>query len=244
MRVRVIVNGANGKMGKLACSAIENHDNFTLVARLGRGDNLSMEITKNKADVVVDLTTADSVYENSIAIIQSGARPVIGASGLLEDQINDLSKRCEKNNIGGIIVPNFSIGAVLMMQFAAQAARLLPEVEIIEAHHQQKLDAPSGTALKTAEMIAKARVLGKNKLQLKELIPGVRGGSHVDVPIHSLRIPGVLAQQQIIFGSLGETLTITHNSIDRASFMPGVILACQSVLQLDKLYYGLEHILP
>jgi len=154
-----------------------------------------------------------------------------------------LQQRCAEKKLGGIIVPNFSISAVLMMQFAALASRYLTEVEIIEIHHQQKLDAPSGTALKTAEMIANARRGSKNHLALKELVPGARGAVHQDVNIHSLRLPGVLARQQVIFGNKGETLTITHDSIDRASFMPGVILACQGVVKLQSLQYGLEYLL-
>ena len=244
MSIRVIVNGATGKMGEQACITMENHPDFSLVGCLGRADDLAQVIADKKAQIVIDLTRADCVFENSLTIIKSGAHPVIGSSGLLEEQIKTLTDYCATHRLGGLIVPNFSIGAVLMMRFAAQAAALLPEVEIIEAHHQQKLDAPSGTALKTAEMIQQARTQTRNALTLKELIPGARGGEHHDVPIHSLRLPGVLAQQQVVFGNTGETLTITHNSIDRASFMPGVILACQHVLQLDSLCYGLEHVLP
>ncbi len=143
----------------------------------------------------------------------------------------------------GIIAPNFSIAALLMMQFAAKAARYLSEVEIIEAHHQQKLDAPSGTALKTAELIAAARTKLKNDLSLKELVAGARGATHCNVPIHSLRLPGFLACQEVVFGNQGETLTIKHNSIDRNCFMPGIVLACQKVTQLTTLLYGLESIL-
>lgn len=243
MPARVIVNGAQGKMGVLACEAIKNHPDFDLVAELGRQDNLRQVIREKQAAIVVDLTRADSVYENSLTIIESGAHPVIGTSGLVEEQIQYLQRLCAEQKLGGMIVPNFSIAAVLMMRFAAQAARFLPEVEIIEAHHQQKFDAPSGTAMKTAEMIAKARGQDKKELPSHELILGVRGGSHQNVPIHSLRLPGILARQQVIFGSRGETLTITHDSIDRASFMPGVILSCQRVQQLDSLYYGLEQLL-
>ncbi len=130
-----------------------------------------------------------------------------------------------------------------MMRFAADAARLLPEVEIVETHHQEKLDAPSGTAIKTAEMIAMARQSKKNQLLLKEVLPGARGATYQGINIHSLRLPGVLARQHVIFGNTGETLTITHDSIDRSSFMPGLILACQRVQQLDTLYYGLEHLI-
>lgn len=243
MQTRVIVNGAQGKMGTLACKTIQNHPDFQLVGALGREDNLRQTIAATKAEVVVDLTRADCVFDNSLGIIESGARPVIGASGLLDEQIRVLQDKCEAQNLGGIIAPNFSIAAVLMMRFAAEAAKFLPEVEIIETHHQQKLDAPSGTAMKTAEMIATARTAPNNELALHELVPGVRGGSHQGVKIHSLRLPGFLANQQVILGTQGESLTITHNSIDRASFMPGVILACQRVLRLNKLYYGLESLL-
>lgn len=243
MSIPVLINGAQGKMGQLACETIKKHPDFELVAALGRHDDLERSISQTKAKIVIDLTRADCVYENSLSIIKSGAHPVIGTSGLLDEQIQALKTLCDKQHLGGLIVPNFSIAAVLMMRFAAQAASLLSEVEIIEIHHQQKLDAPSGTAMKTAEMIAKARHTKKNELALHELVPGARGGNHHGVPIHSLRLPGVLARQQIIFGNSGETLTLCHDSIDRASFMPGVILACQRVQTLPSLYYGLEQLL-
>lgn len=243
MQRRVIVNGASGKMGVLACKTIQAHPEFQLVAQLSRSDSLEKAIAEMNADIVVDLTSADCVYANALTIIEQGAHPVIGTSGLLEEEIRVLRQRCEDKQLGGIIVPNFSISAVLMMRFAMDAARLLPEVEIIEAHHPQKLDAPSGTAIKTAELIASARQAAKSKLPLKELLPGARGATHHDVHIHSLRLPGVLARQQVIFGNTGETLTITHDTIDRSSFMPGIILACRHVHALNTLYYGLEHLL-
>jgi 4-hydroxy-tetrahydrodipicolinate reductase len=243
MLTRVIVNGANGKMGSLACDTLNNHPEFELVARLSKQEDLAQAINDTKAQIVVDLTRADCVFENSLTIIHQGAHPIIGTTGLIPGQIKELTELCETKRLGGIIAPNFSISAVLMMIFAAKAAEYLSEVEIIETHHQQKLDSPSGTALKTAEMIAAARKNPKNKLALKELIPGARGGSHQDINIHSLRLPGVIARQEVIFGSLGETLSITHDSIDRNCFMPGVILACQKVIGLKTLIYGLEHLL-
>ncbi len=243
MLTRVIVNGARGKMGALACHTLQNHPEFELVAQLTKEDDLGQAILNTKAEIVVDLTRADVAYQNSLTIIEHGANPVIGTTGLLPDQIQKLSSLCETKHLGGLIVPNFSISAVLMMLFAAKAAEYFSEVEIIEAHHQQKLDAPSGTALKTAEMIASARKNPKNKLNLKELIPGVRGGMHNEVPIHSLRLPGILARQEVIFGSTGETLSIIDNSIDRSCFMPGIVLACQKVGSLNKLIYGLEHLI-
>ncbi|MDP3267928.1 MAG: 4-hydroxy-tetrahydrodipicolinate reductase [Legionella sp.] len=243
MTIKVIVNGSHGKMGALACTTLENHPEFTLVGRLARMDNLEQAITDSGAQIVIDLTRADCVYDNALKIISQGARPIIGTSGLTSVQIEELGTLCEARQLGGIIVPNFSIGAVLMMTFAAKAAEYLSEVEIIEAHHQQKLDAPSGTALKTAEMIAAARQTPKNKLALKELISGARGAPCHEINIHSLRLPGILARQEVIFGNVGETLSITHNSIDRECFMPGVILACQKVMGLNSLIYGLEHLL-
>lgn len=243
MRKRVIVNGSKGKMGALACETIAKEAEFELVAQLGKDDDLAHAIRQTKADIVLELTRADCVYANSKIIIQEGARPVIGASGLLEEQIKDLTQRCESQGLGGVIAPNFSIGAVLMMLFAAKAAEYLPEVEIIEAHHQQKLDAPSGTALKTAEMIQASRNQSPKQLPLKEMLAGARGASYQEVPIHSLRLPGILAQQQVLFGNQGETLSISHNSIDRTCFMPGIVLACQKVTSLHTLVYGLEHLI-
>jgi 4-hydroxy-tetrahydrodipicolinate reductase len=240
---RVIVNGAQGKMGQLACDAINQHASLQLVAGLGRHDDLQQAIISTKADIVIELTRADCVYENSLIIIKNKAHPIIGATGLLPQHIKTLQQLCIEQQLGGIIVPNFSIAAVLMMRFAAMSAQFFPDVEIIEAHHQQKWDAPSGTAMKTAEMIADARHKKKTNIEQKELLPGARGATHHDVNIHSLRLPGVLARQQVMFGNIGETLTITHDCIDRSSFMPGIILACERVQHMDTLYYGLEHLL-
>jgi 4-hydroxy-tetrahydrodipicolinate reductase len=242
MNTKVIVNGARGKMGVLACDTLKSSPEFDLVAELGRGDSLEQAIASNKAHIVVDLTSADCVFENCLTIIKQGARPVIGTSGLMAAQIEALSTLCHSQELGCIIAPNFSIAAVLMMMFAAKAAAYFPEVEIMEAHHQQKLDAPSGTALKTAEMIASSRKAPKQNLALKELVPGARGGTYQNINIHSIRLPGVLARQEVLFGGLGETLSITHNTLDRHSFMPGIILACQKVMSLKHLVYGLDQL--
>lgn len=243
-KIKVIVNGARGKMGVEAVKTIKAQKDFSLVGELGREDNLQNEIKKTGADIVIDLTNADSVYKNALAIIQNGARPVIGTSGLIDAQIKELQELATSRALGGIIVPNFSIGAVLMMKFASIAAKYYQEVEIIETHHQQKLDAPSGTAMKTAELIASARQSPKQELNLKEIVKNVRGGEYKDINIHSLRLPGVIAKQDVIFGGVGETLTIAHNSINRESFMSGLVLACQHVLELNTLVYGLDKIIP
>lgn len=243
MKTSVIVNGARGKMGMQACETLRQHPAFELVAELGHEDDLASVIQQTKAAIVVDLTRADCVFKNASIIIEAGAHPVIGTSGLKDEEISALQRVSSSKELGGIIVPNFSIGAVLMMRFAAQAARYFPEVEIIEAHHQQKLDAPSGTAMKTAELIAKSRIQPKAELKLKELVPGARGAEYQSINIHSIRLPGVLARQQVLFGGHGETLSLTHDSVDRACFMPGLILACQKVQELNTLCYGLDQVL-
>ena len=242
-KTRVIVNGAQGKMGRFACVTLAEHPDFELVASLGREDHLAQAIHDSQCEVVVDLTRADCAFSNALTIIESGACPVIGTSGLLEADIIVLRQRCEEKKCGGLIVPNFSISAVLMMKFAAQAARYLPQVEIIEGHHPQKADAPSGTAIKTADMIADARLVEPLRPNCKEMLPHALGALHRGVPIHSIRLPGVLAEQQVIFGNQGETLTLSHKTLDRSSFMPGLVLACQRVVSLNSLYYGLETIL-
>jgi 4-hydroxy-tetrahydrodipicolinate reductase len=241
--IGVIVNGAQGKMGQLACETIQKHAEFELLAGLGRSDDLAQAIADLNARIVVDLTRADSVYQNTKIIIEQGAHPVIGTSGLLEAEIEALRSLCSQKKLGGLIVPNFSIAAVLMMQFAAKAAHYLPDVEIVEAHHPAKAEAPSGTALKTADVIAKARTRAAHRPRCEEIVSGALGALHQDVRIHSMRLPGTLAQQDVIFGQLGETLTLRHQTIDRLSFMPGVILACQHVLKLDELMYGLDQLL-
>jgi 4-hydroxy-tetrahydrodipicolinate reductase len=243
MITKIIVNGASGKMGSLACQTLQDHPDFELVAALGRHDNLGEAIDQTKANIVVDLTRADSAYANASTIIQHQAHPVIGTTGLTDEQIQTLQQQCQNQKLGGIIVPNFSINAILMMHCAALCARFQSEVEILEIHHQKKQDAPSGTALKTADMIANARVKLKNQLENTTSLPGARGASYRDINIHSLRLPGFVAKQEVIFGSTGESLSIIHECIDRTAYMPGLILACQGVQNLTALYYGLEKLI-
>lgn len=244
MTTRIIVNGANGKMGQLAVKTILNQPEFTLVGQLGRKDNLANEISTSKAQIVIDLTTAETAFNNTRTIIEAGAHPVIGTSGLLNDQVYQLQEICSEKKLGGIIAPNFSIGAVLMMKYSQEVVKYFPEVEIIEMHHNGKLDSPSGTATRTAELLAAARTTPPTTLKnTRETIPGARGANYQHIPIHAIRLPGLVAHQQIIFGGMGETLTIRHDSIDRQCFMPGIVLACKKVMELNQLIYGLEHIL-
>lgn len=244
MIIRVLVNGALGRMGKETVNAVEQDPMLQLVAVTGRNDDLFNVIKDSGAQIVIDFSNAEAVYENSLLIIESDVHPVIGASGLVAEQITVLQKMCDIKKLGGIIAPNFSIAAILAMKFSREAARYFPHVEIIEMHHTGKLDAPSGTSLKTAEMIAETREKIALPKMVRETIPHTRGGEHHGIPIHAMRLPGgIVAKEQIIFGGQGEMLTIEHTTIERKAFMPGVCLACKKVVELDHLVYGLENIL-
>lgn len=195
-------------------------------------------------DVLVDFTTPHDVYRNMELALAHGVRPVVGTTGLSAQQLKDLSARFQAAGLGAILAPNFAIGAILCMKFAAMAAKYMPHVEIIELHHDRKLDAPSGTAMKTAELIAAARKsFSQGHPEEKELIAGARGAEHDGFRIHSVRLPGMVAHQEVLFGAVGQTLSIRHDSISRESFMPGVNMAIKAVLNLDHLVYGLEHLL-
>jgi 4-hydroxy-tetrahydrodipicolinate reductase len=244
MAIRVLVNGAKGRMGQECVRAVSGDAELELVGGTDLGDDLTATIQQTQAQVVVDFTTAGAGAPNADTILRAGARPVMGTSGFTPEQVNALDRVCREVKLGGVIAPNFAIGAVLMMKFAAEAARHLPHVEIIELHHDQKADAPSGTAVKTAELIAGARPKPPPpKVQEKELAPGARGAGSYPVRIHSVRLPGLVAHQEVLFGGLGQTLSIRHDSIHREGFMPGVVLAVKKVMTLDRLVYGLEHLL-
>lgn len=242
--IRVIVNGYKGKMGAEAVLAIEAEDDMELVAKTSRGDNLAKEIAQNKADVVLDLTHPDSVRNNVDIILSSGAHAVVGTTGLTKEDLQDLNDMALKAKKACIVCPNFSIGAILMMRFAAQAAHYLPDVEIIEYHHNKKADAPSGTSMKTAELIANAcEAVNATPMTEKLAIPGVRGGRHKNIPIHSVRIPGVIADEDVIFGGLDQSLTLSHRTLSRKSFMPGILVTIREAVKREGVVYGLENIL-
>jgi 4-hydroxy-tetrahydrodipicolinate reductase len=245
MPINVLINGAFGRMGQMTIKAMASCPNLTIVGQTGREYDLKKSITDSQAQVVVDFTHPNAVYTNTLTIIEANACPVIGTSGLTYAQIQSLQEKCSQLKRGGIIAPNFSLGAVLMMKCAKEIVKLMPNVEIIEMHHDEKADSPSGTALRTAELIAhdaNPTTHSFNQATL-ETIPGARGAMHHGIPIHAIRLPGLLAHQQVIFGGLGETLTLRHDSIDRQCFMSGVCLACESVVTLDHLVYGLEELL-
>lgn len=244
MAIKVLVNGAFGRMGQMTSAAIQAHPGLELVGEVGRDYDLRKAIQDSRADVVVDFTEANVVYTNALAIIEAGARPVIGTSGLKKDEVKSLQTHCAELKRGGLIAPNFSLGGVLMMKHAREIAKYFPHVEIIEMHHDGKLDSPSGTAIRTAELIAQANgTLNQPDKPLVETIKGARGALHHNIPIHAIRLPGFLAHQMVVFGGTGETLTIKHDSLDRHCFMPGVCLACEKVMEMDSLVVGLEEIL-
>lgn len=243
--IRVLVNGAKGRMGQEVVRAVQADAALQLAGEADMSDDLLAAIKAAEADVVVDFTVASSGFRNAELILQSGARPVIGTSGFKQDDVEKLQKLAAQKQLGGVIAPNFAIGAVLLMKFSREAARYMPDVEIIELHHDQKADSPSGTAIRTAELIALERDKGKRGERVSEhtIIPGARGAELEQIRIHSVRLPGFVAQQQVIFGSKGQTLTLKHDSNHRESFMPGVCHACKAVMTQKELFYGLEHLL-
>ena len=236
--IRVAVVGALGRMGSTVCAAVEADADCELVARVDVGETLQ-DVLDAGADVAVEFSTPDSVKRNTVWLLERGVHVVVGATGMDDADVEEL--RALTGSANCVVAPNFAIGAVLMMMFAQQAAKHLPHVEITELHHDRKVDAPSGTALRTAKLIAAAR--GESPA-----VPGPDGhparGDLVDgVPVHSVRLPGLVASQEVVFGAEGQTLTIRHDSIDRSSFMPGVLLAVKRVASLPGLTVGLEHLL-
>jgi len=244
MAIRVLVNGAFGRMGQYVTKAVTAHPHLELAGQTGREYDLAQAIKDSKADVVVDFTLPDAVFKNAQTIIQSGARPVIGTTGLKTDEIKLLQKACATSRLGGIIAPNFSLGGVLVMKYAREIAKYMPNMEIIEKHHELKVDSPSGTAIRAAEMLAESVEQANPGIKPSiDTIPGSRGAMLHGIPIHAIRLPGMLAHLEIIFGNPGETVSLRHDTLDRQCFMPGVCLACEKVMGLDRLVYGLEELL-
>lgn len=244
MPIRVLVNGAKGRMGTTIVQAVRGDPECVLAGAADLGDDLKAMIRDTRAQVVVDFTAPAAAFGNASAIVDAGVHPVVGTTGFKAEEIRTLQERCRERKLGGLIAPNFALGAVLMMRFAAEAARYLPHVEIIELHHDGKAEAPSGTATKTAEMIVAARPMApKLQVESKELAPGARGAKAWTVPIHSVRLPGHVAHQEVILGGMGETLRIRHDTVSRESFMPGVLFGIKKVVELKELVYGLEHLM-
>ena len=241
--IRVGVLGANGRMGSEVCKAVSEAEEMELVASLDIGDDLA-RLVESKAEVVVDFTVPDAVMKNLEFLITHGIHAVVGTTGFDQARITEVEKLLASSSASVLIAPNFGIGAVLMMRFAEMAAPYFDSSEIVELHHPRKVDAPSGTARRTAELIGKARKgMGAMPDATESSLPGARGASVSGVPIHSVRAEGFLAHQEVIFGTTGEVLTIRHDSLDRKSFMPGVLLGIRNVAKRPGLTYGLENLL-
>ncbi|MDR4435477.1 4-hydroxy-tetrahydrodipicolinate reductase [Bacillus tequilensis] len=261
--IKVVIAGPRGRMGQEAVKLAERTPHFHLVGAIDHtydqqklSDVMSVEsdaliytdiracFTETQPDVLIDLTTPEIGKVHTKMALEHGVRPVVGTTGFSEADLNELTSLTEEKGIGAIIAPNFALGAVLMMKFSKMAANYFEDVEIIELHHDKKLDAPSGTALKTAEMISEVR---KEKQQghpdEKEILPGARGAEQNGIRLHSVRLPGLIAHQEVMFGMDGQTLQIRHDSYNRASFMSGVKLSVEQVMKIDQLVYGLENII-
>lgn len=256
--IRVLVAGAAGKMGSEVVRAVTEADGMEVVAAVDPSSSpshasatmpqftdLASAIEKAQPDVMVDFTRPDVVAANVGVALSAGVDCVVGTTGLTQETLEELAAQATPGTCL-FFAPNFAVGAVLMMQFAERAARFMPHVEVIELHHDKKLDAPSGTAIRTARLISAARSETPAAPGAESELDGMSGarGASVDaVTVHSIRLPGLVAHQEVLFGGQGQTLSIRHDSIDRTSFMPGVVLAVRSVGQLDGLVVGLEHLM-
>ncbi|MED4532167.1 4-hydroxy-tetrahydrodipicolinate reductase [Metabacillus fastidiosus] len=262
-KVKIVIAGARGRMGTEAVNLVNETEQFELVGVVDHkhdGKLLSeiegfhndvriySDIKKcffeTNPDVLIDLTTPEVGKVHTKIALENGVRPVVGTTGFSDSDLKELEKLTEEKGIGAIIAPNFAIGAILMMKFSQMAAKYFQDVEIIELHHDQKLDAPSGTGIKTAEMIASVREEKKQgHPNEKEILAGARGADYEGIRLHSVRLPGLIAHQEVLFGGNGQSLTIRHDSYNRVSFMSGVKLAVETVMKANVLVYGLENII-
>jgi 4-hydroxy-tetrahydrodipicolinate reductase len=269
--IPVVVNGATGKMGREIIKAVHQAPDLQLFGALAKNPQwegqdigeivglgeievpisrdyeslMAMLSQEKQPGIVIDVTHPDAIYQNIRSAIAYGVRPIVGTTGLTPKQINELTEFADKASTGCIIAPNFSIGVILMQQAAIQASKYFDHVEIIELHHNQKADAPSGTAVQTAQLLAEmGKTYNPQLVEETEKIPGARGGlAEENIRIHSIRLPGFIAHQEVIFGAAGQIYTLRHDTTDRTCYMPGVLLCCRKILDLKTLVYGLEKIL-
>ena len=242
--MRVGVLGAAGKVGVAMCAAVRDAADLELSAEVDAGDPLS-SFTDSATEVVIDFTHPDAVMDNLEFLIGNGIHAVVGTTGFTDSRLNQVRGWLIDNPTTGVLIaPNFAIGAVLSMHFAQKAAPYFESAEVIELHHPQKADAPSGTATRTAKLIAEARKgLPPNPDATSTGLPGARGADVDGIPVHSIRLTGLVAHQEVLFGTMGETLTIRHDSLDRTSFVPGVLLAVRQIARRPGLTVGLEPLL-
>lgn len=246
MSIRVGVIGAKGRMGGEVCQAVNAADDLELVAAIDAGDD-PHTLAHHAAEVAVDFTVPDAAVANIRCCVEAGIHCVVGTSGFTPERLDEVRVALAPHpGVGVLVAPNFGIGAVLMMQFARRAAPFFESVEIVELHHPDKVDAPSGTAGQTARLIAEARAAAQRPDApdaTREEFQAARGVEVAGIPVHSVRLRGLVAHQEVLFGSAGETLTIRHDSVDRASFMPGVLLAVRAVGSRPGLTVGIDDLL-
>ncbi len=242
--MRVGVLGAKGRVGATMVQAVQAADDLTLTAEVDAGDSLSL-FTQTNTEVVIDFTHPDVVMDNLKFLIENQVHAVVGTTGFTDERLDQVREwLAAKPESAALIAPNFAIGAVLSMHFAQQAAPFYESVEVIELHHPHKADAPSGTARRTAELIAGARKqLPPSPDATSTALPGARGADVDGIPVHSVRLAGLVAHQEVLFGTAGETLTIRHDSIERTSFVPGVLLAVRRIRERPGLTLGIEALL-
>ena len=242
--MKVFVSGYTGKMGQEVVRMVNREPDFTLVGQSRQGESLEKALAQTQPDVMVDFTHPSTVYGNILIALQAGVIPIVGTTGLTDLQLTALEPFCQNAQLPVIICPNFAIGAILMMQLSQEAAKYMPRAEIIEYHHDNKADAPSGTAIKTADMMIEADPsINEQPLAGIELIEGARGANRHNIPIHSVRLQGFIASQCVLFGDRGQTLTIRHDTFSRESFMPGVALAIRKAPHVQGVIYGLEKLM-
>jgi 4-hydroxy-tetrahydrodipicolinate reductase len=243
--IRVAVAGYRGKVGSVLAAAFQAEPGLEYVGGVEVGDDLASFLHEKRPRALVDFTAPSAALHTALAAIASGASPVIGTTGLPADAVDKLETACKEKGLGGIIAPNFAVGAVMMMHLADIAAPHFDAAEVIEMHHATKLDAPSGTALSTAKRIAarrKDKPFSYKKAE-KETLPGTRGGEEGNVAVHSVRLPGFVADQEVIFGLPGQTLSIIHRTTSREAYIPGVLLAIRRVTAGPTFYRGLDELL-
>jgi 4-hydroxy-tetrahydrodipicolinate reductase len=262
--LKVAVVGAAGRMGSEVLRTVSQETGLEIVVAVDRenvgkncrefaggrapdivvSEKLGAALENTPVDVLIDFSHGSGAAQHADSALRRGISPVIGATGISDGDLKEIKLRSKETGVPGMYVPNFAIGAVLMMRFAEMAAKWMPDCEIIELHHDRKEDAPSGTAMRTAELISEARTDAPSRKPRAAIkVEGARGGNYKEVPIHSVRLPGYVAHQEVIFGRAGEVLSIRHDSMDRVSFMKGVALAAKEVRNLDGFVVGLDKIL-
>jgi len=242
--MKIVINGSRGKMGQTLVAFATEHAELTLAGEVDLGDSLADVVSQTRPDIVVDFTRPEARMETVRTALEGGASAVVGTTGFTPEDREEIGGWVKRTGKGCFIAPNFQIGNVLMQQFARSAARYFEYAEVIEYHHETKVDYPSGTAVRTAELMAEARdAFNEGTRDKVANVEGARGGEVAGIRLHAVRMPGFIASQEVLLGAPGQYLTIRHDSVDRQSYMPGVLLAAKHIVDRAELVYGLEHIL-